>query len=66
MVDVSSDIVRKIFDAMGAGVVFEDHPVQRLFRDVHVLKAHRINNVESTGENFGRLQVGLGNREFFL
>jgi len=51
---------------MGATAVFDDHPVQRIFRDIHVLKAHRINNAESTGENFGRLQVGLSNNEAFL
>ena len=61
-----ASLVRTVFEAMGAAAVFDDHPVQRLFRDVHVLKAHRINNAESTGENFGRLQVGLSNNEAFL
>jgi 3-hydroxy-9,10-secoandrosta-1,3,5(10)-triene-9,17-dione monooxygenase len=58
--------VAAIFEAMGAAAILEEQPIQRLFRDIHALKAHRINNAESTGENFGRLQVGLANREFFL
>ncbi|MBN9010368.1 MAG: hypothetical protein J0H63_09630, partial [Rhizobiales bacterium] len=66
MVACCADEIRAIFEAMGAGAIFEQHPVQRLFRDIHALKAHRINDTESTGENFGRLQVGLANREFFL
>lgn len=58
--------VSAVFGASGAGALFDQHPLQRLFRDIHALKAHRIMNAESTGENFGRLQVGLSNREFFL
>ncbi len=58
--------VSAIFGAMGAGALRDHHPLQRLFRDIHAVKAHRIMNAVSTGENFGRLQVGLLNREFFL
>jgi 3-hydroxy-9,10-secoandrosta-1,3,5(10)-triene-9,17-dione monooxygenase len=58
--------VAAVFGASGAGALFDQHPLQRLFRDVHALKAHRVMNAEATGENFGRLQVGLSNREFFL
>lgn len=65
-VERCAELVRSVFEAMGAGVVFEQHPVQRLFRDIHVLKAHRINDAEGTGENFGGLLAGLPNREFFL
>jgi 3-hydroxy-9,10-secoandrosta-1,3,5(10)-triene-9,17-dione monooxygenase len=66
MTESCATVVRTVFEAMGATAVFDDHPVQRLFRDIHVLKTHRINNTESTGENFGRLQVGLSNSEAFL
>jgi 3-hydroxy-9,10-secoandrosta-1,3,5(10)-triene-9,17-dione monooxygenase len=66
MTESCATVTRAVFEAMGATAVFDDHPVQRLFRDVHVLKAHRINNSESTGENFGRLQVGLSSSEPFL
>lgn len=65
-VERCAELARQIFEAMGAGVVFEHHPVQRLFRDLHVLKAHRINDAEGTGENFGGLLAGLPNRELFL
>jgi 3-hydroxy-9,10-secoandrosta-1,3,5(10)-triene-9,17-dione monooxygenase len=65
-VERAAEITRTVFEAMGAGVIFEEHPVQRLFRDVHALKAHRINNAAATGENFGGLQVGMPNREVFL
>lgn len=65
-VERAAEITRTVFEAMGAGVIFEEHPVQRLFRDVHALKAHRINNAAATGENFGALRAGLPNREFFL
>ncbi|MCX7306286.1 MAG: acyl-CoA dehydrogenase family protein [Hyphomicrobiales bacterium] len=58
--------VDAIFAALGVGALFDQHPLQRIFRDIHALRAHRIMNAESTGENFGRLQVGLSNREFFL
>lgn len=66
MTESCANVTRTVFEAMGATAVFDDHPVQRLFRDIHVLKAHRINNSELTGENFGRLQVGLSNSEAFL
>lgn len=66
IVERCAEQVSAIFGAVGAGALFDQHPLQRLFRDVHALKAHRIMNAEATGENFGRLQVGLSNREFFL
>lgn len=61
-----ADQVDAVFGAAGAGALFDQHPLQRIFRDIHALKAHRVMNADSTGENFGRLQVGLSNREFFL
>ncbi len=59
-------IVREVFEAMGGSAVLDGNPIQRLFRDAEALKAHRINDVQATGSNFGRVEAGLANREFFL
>jgi len=64
--EICAQQVAAVFGASGAGALFDQHPLQRIFRDTHALKAHRVMNADQTGENFGRLQVGLSNREFFL
>lgn len=66
MTECSVDIIRSIFDGMGGRAILDDNTIQRLLRDAQAVKAHRINNTASTGSNFGRLQVGLANKEFFL
>jgi 3-hydroxy-9,10-secoandrosta-1,3,5(10)-triene-9,17-dione monooxygenase len=43
----------------GARGLFETHPLQRAWRDVHAVAGHIVFNFEAVGEAFGRLELGL-------
>ncbi len=51
--------VERIYLASGAAANYESNPLQRQWRDVHAMVAHTGVNLDSAGENFGRMQLGL-------
>ncbi len=59
----------KVVDAMysmgGGSVVHASHPIQRCFRDVHVVTQHRMVN-RSVFETTGKLLLGMATESFFL
>jgi len=59
----------KVADAMysmgGGSVVHASHPIQRCFRDVHVVTQHRMVN-RSVFETTGKLFLGVATESFFL
>jgi alkylation response protein AidB-like acyl-CoA dehydrogenase len=48
------DIVRDVLEASGAGAHFLDNELQRIHRDVHMIAAHTIFDVDAAGLDFGR------------
>jgi 3-hydroxy-9,10-secoandrosta-1,3,5(10)-triene-9,17-dione monooxygenase len=50
----------------GGRAIFLDHPLQRYFLDVHAARGHYANSPHKPGWNFGGLQLGLPNKDFFL
>jgi 3-hydroxy-9,10-secoandrosta-1,3,5(10)-triene-9,17-dione monooxygenase len=47
------------FNASGAGALYDDHPLQRAFRDVHAANAHITMIWEAQATTFGRVALGL-------
>lgn len=58
--------VDELFTASGGRAIFLDNPLQRFFQDVHAARAHYANNPDKPGRNFGALQLGLKNTDYFL
>ena len=54
------DIVRDVLAASGASVHFLDHELQRLHRDVHMIAAHTVFDVDLLAEGVGREMVKQG------
>ncbi|MCP3141076.1 acyl-CoA dehydrogenase family protein [Pyxidicoccus xibeiensis] len=52
--------VERLYTASGAGANFESNPLQRYWRDIHAMAVHAGINFDAAGENFGRLELGLG------
>jgi 3-hydroxy-9,10-secoandrosta-1,3,5(10)-triene-9,17-dione monooxygenase len=50
--------VELLFQASGAGVVFNDHPLQRTLRNIDAVKAHLAFNPERAGASYGRVALG--------
>ena len=60
------EVVRELFSASGSRSIFLDSPMQRYFQDVHACRAHYANNPEKPSQNYGRVQLGLRNQDFFI
>ena len=56
---VCVEAVERIFLASGGSANYETHPLQRYWRDIHAMAAHASLNFDASGENFGRMELGL-------
>ena len=66
---VSEKCVRAMDDLMGcagASGMFNSHPFNRVFRDLHSGRGHVANTPGKFGRNWGAVQLGLDNEDFFL
>jgi alkylation response protein AidB-like acyl-CoA dehydrogenase len=57
---LAEDIVDSIYTACGATAVFESHPIQRYFQDIHVITQHvqgRLQHYELVGQHWLGLQI---------
>jgi DNA-binding MurR/RpiR family transcriptional regulator len=48
------DIVRDVLEASGAGAHFLDNELQRIQRDVHMIAAHTVFDVDAVALEYGR------------
>lgn len=55
-----------IMAAAGGRALSINNPLQRMFRDVHAMRAHGANTPEPPGKNYGGLMLGQQNTEIFL
>ncbi len=53
------EVVERLFLAGGGSANYETNPLQRYWRDVHAMAAHAGLNFDTSGENFGRMELGL-------
>jgi 3-hydroxy-9,10-secoandrosta-1,3,5(10)-triene-9,17-dione monooxygenase len=60
------EAVDALFTASGGRAIFLGSPILRFFLDVHAARAHFANNPDKPGRNFGGVQLGLKNQDFFL
>lgn len=49
--------VDRLFEASGGRAIFLDNPLQRVFRDVHAMRAHAFNNPDKASRLFGRFAL---------
>ncbi len=54
-----TEAVDRLFAAGGGATIYDGHPLQRYWRDIHTVNAHRVLDWDDAAENFGRLEVGL-------
>ncbi|MDB4967065.1 MAG: hypothetical protein JWN44_2754 [Myxococcales bacterium] len=55
-----------LFTASGGRAIFLDSPLQRPFQDAHAARAHYANNPDKPARNWGGVQVGLKNVDYFV
>ncbi len=59
VLDFCVQIVDLIMADAGTGAFFDGSPMQRAFRDVHMLQSHVAMSLESAAENYGKVQLGF-------
>ena len=54
IVRMCRDVVRDVMEASGAGAHLLDNELQRIHRDMHMMSAHTVFDVDSVAVDFGR------------
>jgi 3-hydroxy-9,10-secoandrosta-1,3,5(10)-triene-9,17-dione monooxygenase len=62
----SMEVVDSLFTASGGRALFDGHPIQRYWQDVHAARAHYANNPDKPARNLGRVMLGMKNSDFFI
>lgn len=65
-VGTSIDGVDALFEAAGGFSIHRDNPLQRIFRDIHAMRAHAANNVDRATETYGKVLLGLDDPEVII
>jgi 3-hydroxy-9,10-secoandrosta-1,3,5(10)-triene-9,17-dione monooxygenase len=59
-------VVDDLFTASGGRAIFSDSAMQRFFQDAHAARAHYANNPDKPARNWGAVQLGLKNSDYFV
>jgi 3-hydroxy-9,10-secoandrosta-1,3,5(10)-triene-9,17-dione monooxygenase len=57
VVRMCRDAIREILASSGASVHYLDHELQRLHRDIHMISAHTVFDIDLVAEGVGRAIV---------
>lgn len=60
------EVVDELFGLCGGRALFLSSPMHRFFVDVHGARAHYANRPETSGRNFGRVQLGMRTTDYFI
>ena len=66
IVRICSKLIYELFCDAGTGVMMGGNELQRIFRDIHVLRSHFVILPEFAAENSGRMQLGLSPKGPFV
>jgi len=58
--------VDMLFDVAGGRSVFNGSPIQEIWHDIHIARAHVANNPIGFARNWGAVQLGGENTDFFV
>ncbi len=62
----SMEAIDLLFSNSGGRAIFNDSTILRYFLDVHAARAHYANNPAKPARNYGGIQLGLKNVDFFI
>ncbi len=65
-VSTAVQVVDQLFTNSGGRALFDGNALNRHFQDVHAIRQHHANGLEKPGENFGAVQFGKKNTDFFI
>ena len=60
------EAVDLIFEIAGGRSVFNGSPIQDIWHDIHIARAHVANNPIGFARNFGGMQLGADSTDVFV
>ena len=66
VIDKASEAVDTLFQVAGGRSVFDGHPLQHLWHDIHIARCHVANNPTAFARNLGAIQLGMENQDVFV
>ncbi len=66
VIDKMIHAVDRLFDIAGGRSVFTGSPIQQIWHDIHIARAHVANNPVGFARNLGNVMLGGENGDFFI
>ena len=66
VIDKSIEAIDTLFDVAGGRSVFNGHPLQQLWHDIHIARCHVANNPTAFARNLGSVTLGMENKDVFI
>lgn len=66
VIEKAIEAVDILFDAAGGRSVFNGHPLQELWHDIHIARCHVANNPTPFARNLGSVAMGVDNGDVFI
>lgn len=66
VIDKSIALIDSLFSMAGGSSIFIGSDIQQRFLDIHTARAHVANNPTTFARNYGAIQLGLENADFFI
>lgn len=66
VIDKAIEGIDTLFDVAGGRSVFQGHPIQNIWHDIHIARAHVANSPVAFARNLGSVAMGLDNTDMFI
>ena len=65
VIDKAIEAIDTLFEVAGGRSVFNGHPLQQLWHDIHIARCHVANNPTAFARNLGSVALGMDNKDVF-
>ena len=66
VIDKAIEATDTLFEVAGGRSVFNGHPLQQLWHDIHIARCHVANNPTAFARNLGSVALGMENKDVFI
>ena len=66
VIDKAIEAIDTLFDVACGRSVFNGHPLQQLWHDIHIARCHVANNPTAFARNLGSVTLGMENQDVFI
>lgn len=66
VIDKAIEAIDTLFEVAGGRSVFNGHPLQQLWHDIHIARCHVANNPTAFARNLGSVALGMENKDVFI